>query len=49
MWIRDGLVSAIREGLLETKDAFNDGDDDDIIVRVLPWCLWSTQLLGLVH
>lgn len=39
MWIRDGLVSAIREGLLETKDAFDDdGDDDsDIIVRVLPW------------
>ena len=38
MWIRDGLVSAIRDGLLETKDAFDDGgDDNDIIVRVLPW------------
>ena len=38
MWIRDGLVSAIRDGLLETKDAFDDdGDHDDIIVRVLPW------------
>ena len=31
MWIRDGLVSAIREGLLETDD------DDDITVRVLPF------------
>ncbi len=38
MWIRDVLVSAIREGLLETKDIFDDGgDDDDIIVRVLPF------------
>jgi hypothetical protein len=38
MWIRDGLVSAIREGLLETKDAFdNGGDDDDIIVKVFSW------------
>ena len=32
MWIRDGLVSAIREGLSETKDVNNN-----IIVRVLPW------------
>ena len=34
MWIRVGLVSAIREGLLETNDAF---DNDDVIVRVLPY------------
>jgi hypothetical protein len=38
MWIRDGLVSAIREGLCETKDLFdNGGDDDDIIVKVFSW------------
>ena len=41
-WIRVGLVAAIRQGLLEkTNDEesslFNSGDDDEFIVRVLPW------------
>jgi hypothetical protein len=38
-WIRVGLVAAIRQGLLETNEdsLFNGCDDDEIIVRVLPW------------